>query len=343
MMNIQIKQCFKLHLLELFLLLVIFTSGCTSMENDATIEQLVVEMNQQIEAITLAETRSNVVPRFNQAKTVACLNAQFRVHDNIPEAMKQGIFSRVNTYPAMLRFANATNQDDSKKDIRGLSIKVSNVDGKVLWGQPGVQDFILNSYPALFVATPEEFLAFIRARREDAKLSFFLNPLDPHLKSLWIVMQARQKHLSLLDIRYWSTVPFQLGETMDQAVKYSVIPCSDYKTDKVVNAGKNQLRSAMKSHLKQGSACFYFAVQKQINSESMPIEDASVIWDEDLSPFQTLATISIDNQNFDDPEALAACERSSFNPWQSLEAHKPLGKMNAVRRLVYDNAASLRH
>ena len=343
MMNKQTEQCFKLHLSSLFLLLVIFTSECTSMENDAAIEQLVDEMNQQIEAITLAETSSNVVPRFNQAKTVACLNAQFRVHDNIPETMKQGIFARVNTYPAMLRFANATNQDDSKKDIRGLSIKLSSVDGKVLWGQPGVQDFILNSYPALFVATPEEFLAFIRARREDAKLSFFLNPLDSHLKSLWIVMNARQKHLSLLDIRYWSTVPFQLGEAMDQVVKYSVIPCSDYKTDKVVNAGKNQLRSAMKSHLKQGSACFHFAVQKQINTESMPIEDASVIWDEDLSPFQTLATISIDNQDFDNPEALAACERSSFNPWQSLKAHKPLGRMNAVRRLVYDHAASLRH
>ncbi len=81
----------------------------------------------------------------------------------------------------MLRFANAVNADDSKKDIRGLSIKVSDVNGPVLWGAPGSQDFLLNSYPALFVATPEDFLSFIRARQEDKKIRFFINPFDPQI------------------------------------------------------------------------------------------------------------------------------------------------------------------
>ena len=342
MMSKEIESQFKFQFSRLFLLGVILSSGCSNLENEVPIEQLVTEMNQRIEVVSRAETKNNVVPRFNQSKTVACLNAQFRVHDFIPENLKQGVFSQAKTYPALLRFANATNQDDSKKDIRGLSIKLSDVDGSVLWGQPGVQDFILNSYPALFVATPEEFLAFIRARQEDAKLSFFLNPFDSHLKSFWIVMNARQKHMSLFDIRYWSTVPFQFGESTDQVVKYSVIPCSDYETNKVVNSGENQLRSAMKSHLRQGTACFQFAVQKQTDTERMPIDDATVIWDEALSPFQTLATITIENQVIDDPKTLAACERSHFNPWQSLTAHKPLGRMNEVRRLVYENAARLR-
>ncbi len=75
----------------------------------------------------------------------------------------------------------------------------------------------------------------------------------------------------------------------------------------------------------------------------MPIEDASVIWDEDVSPFQTVASITIKNQDFDNPESLAHCERSSFNPWQSLAEHKPLGRMNEVRRLVYADAAKLRN
>ena len=75
----------------------------------------------------------------------------------------------------------------------------------------------------------------------------------------------------------------------------------------------------------------------------MPIEDASVIWDEDVSPFRTVATITISNQDFDNQASLAACERASFNPWQSLAAHEPLGRMNAVRRLVYANAAKLRN
>jgi len=310
------------------------------MKHEIPIDQLVAELSQSIAAVTLAEAENNIIPRFNQSKTVACVNAEFTVHDDIPEELKQGIFSQPISYPAKLRFANATNRDDSKKDVRGLSIRLSNVEGEVLWGEPGLQDFLLNSYPALFVATPEDFLAFARARQEDKKLLFFVNPLDPHLKSLWIAFKSLKKHLSPLDIRYWSTVPFRLG---NQVVKYSVIPCSDYHTTQAVEAGENQLRAALKAHLQQGPACFHFAVQKQTDPDSMPIDDASVIWDEEASPFITVATIKIENQDFDNPESLATCERSSFNPWQSLAAHEPLGRMNQVRRLVYANAAQVRN
>ncbi|PPD34963.1 MAG: catalase [Methylomonas sp.] len=310
------------------------------MKHEIPIDQLVAELSQSIAAVTLAEAENNIIPRFNQSKTVACVNAEFTVHDDMPEELKQGIFSQPISYPAKLRFANATNRDDSKKDVRGLSIRLSNVEGEVLWGEPGLQDFLLNSYPALFVATPEDFLAFARARQEDKKLGFFVNPLDPHLKSLWIAFQSLKKHLSPLDIRYWSTVPFRLG---NQVVKYSVIPCSDYQTTQAVEAGENQLRAALKAHLQQGPASFHFAVQKQTDPDSMPIDDASVIWDEEASPFITVATIKIKSQDFDNPESLATCERSSFNPWQSLAAHEPLGRMNQVRRLVYANAAQVRN
>ncbi len=313
------------------------------MKNEATTDQLATEMSQRVEAVMLAESRTNSIPRFNQSKTIGCVKAQFRVHEDIPEQLKHGVFSQATSYPAMLRFANATNQDDSKKDIRGLSIRLSNVEGSVLWGEQGFQDFILNSYPALFVATPEDFLAFAKARQENKKLGFFLNPFDSHLKSLWIVYKARKQHWSLLDIRYWSTVPFRLGETGDQVVKYSVIPCSDYKTTLPVNAGENQLRSALKSHLQIEPARFHFAVQIQTQPHSMPIEDASVIWNEDVAPFQIVATITIENQDFDTSQALEYCERCSFNPWQSLAAHQPLGRMNEVRRMVYANAAELRN
>ncbi len=206
-----------------------------------------------------------------------------------------------------------------------------------------MQDFLLNSYPALFVATPEDFLAFIRARQEGSELGFFLNPFDSHLKSLWIVYKARDRHLSPLDIRYWSTVPFRLGPENGPAVKYSVTPCSDYRTQEAVNPGENQLRAAVGAHLRQAPACLSFGVQTQTSPESMPIEDATVIWDEDESPFVTVATITIPDQAIDDSDTLARCERSAFNPWQGLAAHEPLGRMNAVRREVYSAATEVRN
>lgn len=321
----------------------ILLSGCAGNVQRMPLDQLADEMSQGVEAVTLAERQNGVIPRFNQSKTIACLNGEFRVRRDIPAELKQGVFSRPDSYPAMLRFASASEQDDSRKDIRGLSIKVSDVDGAVLWGQPGTQDFLLNSYPALFVATPEEFLSFIRARQAGDELKFFLNPSEPHPNSLLIVSKARQRHLSPLDIRYWSTVPFRLGENEAQVVKYSVTPCSDHTTITAVDPGNNQLRAAVKAHLQQGNACFYFGIQRQTEPDIMPIEDSSVIWDEKVSPFETVATIVVEDQKFDDPESLAACERTSFNPWQSLPAHEPLGRMNQVRRMVYDRAAELRN
>ncbi len=311
------------------------------MSNEMAIDQLVAEFSERIAAIMQAETENGVMPRFNQPKTVACVQASFQVHDDIPEAFRHGIFANPATYPAKLRFANATQRDDAKKDIRGLSMRLSNVEGEVLWGEAGFQDFILNSHPALFVATPEQFLEFTRMRQQGKKLLFFLHPFSPHLKSLWIGYKASRKHLSPLDIRYWSTVPFKLGENSDQVVKYSVIPCSDYQTIQAVEPGEHQLRAALKAHLQQGPARFHFAVQLQTDPVSMPIEDASLVWDEAVSPFQPLATITIEQQDFDDPASWAACEKSSFNPWQCLAAHEPLGRMNLVRRLIYANAAAL--
>ncbi len=321
----------------------LFTIGAVIGGDGATIEQLEAEMMQRVQSVTQAERKDGIVPRFNQVKSVGCVEARFEVHDQIDRRLKQGLFAHPGSYPAYLRFANATERDDSKKDIRGLSIRVRQVPGKVLWGEPGAQDFLLNSYPALFADTPETFLKFMRARQAGKELSFFLNPLDSHLKALWIVFRARERHLSPLDIRYWSTVPFRLGEDSGQAVKYSVTPCSSFRTRQAVEPGENQLRAALKAHLKGESACLAFGVQLRTDPEAMPLEDASVIWDEKASPFVEVATITIPDQAFDTTEALSRCEQSSFNPWQSLPAHEPLGRMNAVRRAVYAYGAALRH
>jgi catalase len=324
----------------LLLSLILITGLCRA-EQQASIDQLVAEMSQRIETITLKGKHNGTVPRFNQPKTIACVDAEFRVHADIPEVLRHGLFAKPGRYPARLRFANASEMDDSKKDIRGLSIRVSGVEADPLWGDVGRQDFVLNSYPALFADTPETFLKFIRARQEDKTLWFFLNPFDAHLKSLWILFKARKHHMSPLDIRYWSTVPFSLGR--DQVVKYAVTPCSDYSTEEIVDAGSHQLRAALKTHLQQGPACFAFGVQQQHDPVTMPIDDASVTWDEDVSPFQTVATLTFEDQPFETRQALAACEESQFNPWQTLPSHRPLGRMNEVRRQVYAKAAMVRN
>jgi hypothetical protein len=83
-------------------------------------------------------------------------------------------------------------------------------------------------------------------------------------------------------------------------------------------------------------------VQFQQDAGEMPVEDASVIWDEDDAPYQKVARLTISQQDFSSAAALQNCERQRFNPWQSLEEHRPLGGINRVRRAVYSEAGEFR-
>jgi len=98
----------------------------------------------------------------------------------------------------------------------------------------------------------------------------------------------------------------------------------------------------MATQLQSSPACFDFMVQLQTDPEAMPIEDASVIWDEDDAPFLNVATLTIKDQPFTTAEHVQACEQMSFNPWQSLPDHQPLGGINRVRKPVYSEISAFR-
>jgi len=304
------------------------------------IDQLANGMVQLINEIQKNKDPGAEVKRFNQGKSLGCFDATFEVEDGIAPELKIGLFKKTGRYKSQLRFASASTFDDSEKDLRGMSIKVLGVEGESLGDVNAEQHFLLNSHPALFVDTPETFYKFIQATYEDKRWKFFLNPLDSHLKSLWIVFKARDNHTSPFDIRYWSTTPSALGD--GKVVKYSTQPCSSLSSSLPDPLTENYLRNSMEKHLASDGVCFDFMVQLQTNEDDMPIEDASVEWDEDDSPFQRLARINIEPQDFRTPEALAACEKTSFNPWQSLPAHKPLGRMNQVRQKVYSFTSRFR-
>ena len=302
-----------------------------SMPDD--LDQTANAMIQLITEMQKTSKRDGKVMRFNQGKSLGCVNAGFEVPNNLPAELQQGLFAQPGNYQARLRFASASTFDDSEKDLRGMSIKVLGVAGDSLGDIDGEQDFLLNSYPALFVDTPETFLKFIQSSYQDERMKFFINPFDLHLKSLWILFKARENPTSPFDIRYWSTTPFALGA--GRAVKYSVKPCSSKSSELPGTLSENYLSDAMEQHLASAPACFDFMVQLQSNDDDMPLEDASVIWDEGDSPFQTVARINIEPQDFRSAQAMTECENISFNPWQSLSQHEPLGRMNQVRNKVY--------
>ena len=264
----------------------------------------------------------------------------FEIPENLPVRFRQGLFAQPGDHPAKIRFANASTDDDQDKDFRGMSIKVFNVDGNSLWGENGQQDFILNSYPALFAGNPEEFLSFLEANADGAAWKFFANP--GNWDSVSLLIRGRDNISSPFDIRYWSTTPYRFGNDPSSAVKYSVKSCSTITSETPDDAGPNFLQANMKQHLTSSDVCFDFMVQFQGDPEEMPIEDASVVWDEEDSPYESIARLIIRDQEFQSPQAMANCENETFNPWQSLADHQPIGGINRVRRAVYSEAGDFR-
>ena len=103
------------------------------------------------------------IRRFNQARASGCMDAEFIVPADLADALKVGLFARPGTYAARMRFANATSDDDSEKDIRGLSIKVRGVEGENLTAGVSDQDFVLNSHPVMMAADAKNFMELLRA------------------------------------------------------------------------------------------------------------------------------------------------------------------------------------
>lgn len=298
-------------------------------------------MIDSIKTISRMRHLSGRPRRFNQAKGIACLDADFHVPDDLPAALRHGLFARPGRYRAKIRFANATADDDRKKDFRGMSIKVFDVAGKPLWGEEGMQDFVLNSHPALFVGKPAEFLEFIESMRKRARWRFFITPRN--WDSLWMVLRGRKRIASPFDIPYWSTTPYRLGPDQSVAVKYAVRPCSGFTSSIPDGADSNFLSRAVQDHLTRGPACFDFMVQFQTDPVAMPVEDASVVWNEGRSGFRKAARITIERQELLDEASRRECEEITFNPWQCLADHQPLGGINRVRRSVYSELGRFRN
>jgi catalase len=309
----------------------------SSNSNEAEITD---KMIAAIETITLARAENGIVPRLNQAKSLGCFNAEFTVEQNLPANLRHGLFAQPGAHNSLVRFANASTADDRDKDFRGMSIKVFDVNGQPLWGEAGQQDFLMNSYPALFAANPDEFLAFIEATADDAMWKFFINPFN--WDSVAIMLKGREKITSPFDINYWSTTPYRLGPDAGIAVKYAALSCSATPGQMPNEADENFLRTVMQQQLTTGEACFDFMVQFQQDPDAMPVEDASVIWDEGDAPYQKVARLTFSDQDFASPAALANCESQRFNPWQSLSDHRPLGGINRVRQAVYSEAGEFR-
>lgn len=306
----------------------------------AYIDDLAARLKQKI---TLQYPKG-LMRRDAHPKMHGVVKAEFTVLPDLPDDYRVGLFAHPATYQAWIRFSNqnADIQDDNKGDIRGMAIKVMNVDGEKLEPQaspPTTQDFILISTPVFVTRDVREFDQLIAAFTGNVFSMLWF--LATHWRVSWHLLLSMRKFANPLQIPYFSTTPYLFGDT---ACKYHAVPHPVANPDTIPSpASPDFLREAMIRQLAAGDVHVDFMVQRQTDPATMPIEDPGQAWPTDQSPYVKVATIRILQQAFDSEAQRRFGENLSFSPWHCLSAHRPLGGINRARRVVYETISRFRH
>lgn len=279
------------------------------------------------------------------AKHHGCVKSLVEItHEALPPQLRVGVFALNQRYPAWIRFSNGQSkpQADAKGDIRGFGLKLMEVPGLKLLEEERneqTQDFLMINTPDFFINDLRTYASFIKATSKGGVpfAAFAVTHLGVMVR---INRIFSQKVANPLETNFFSTTPYKLGNTV---VKYRVQPCLTGLTPYPDHPTHDFLRENMVRSLAQQESCFTFMVQVQKDPLSMPLEDATVHWDEKLSPWLPVARITIPRQTFDSPAQQGFCENLSFTPWHSLPDHKPLGSTNRVRKSVYESVSKFRH
>jgi catalase len=261
-------------------------------------------------------------------------------------------------YDAWVRYSSGNThvQKDSARDACGMSIKVMGVPGpKLMDPNAGTQDFVMMNATQFFILNLPEYRSFTSSLGQGSKVGYFLGGFTPdlpdrnwgkmlnfkeyHVREMFLALKTlKPPPDSLLNTQFYSVSAYRLGS--QEYVKYSARPCREAKAVSVDHSDPNFLREEMVQRLKNGDTCFEFLVQRQVPGKNMPVEDTTVEWSEDDSPFVPVAHVDIKKQSFIENQDL--CENLSFNPWHSLPEHKPVGVMNRIRKPLYQEVARYR-
>jgi hypothetical protein len=282
--------------------------------------------------------------RVGNTKTYGAVRGTFEVLGELPEPYRRGVFSSPRSFPAWVRFGGPgplSPPDMRDNGLLSVGVKLMGVEGpKLLDDEQHTQDFTALSSPTFTTPDVIENVKLQRRLREGLPGFYFMDPRDSHyLDAIMQGLYARAQS-SPLEATYWSTVPYLMGE--GRAMMFSLCPRSHERTPIPKRPPANYLRHAMARTLAAGSVAFDFKVQLQTDPHAMPLENASVIWPERLSPPVTVARLTLPVQRFDSPEQLAFARSLSFQPWHCIAEHRPLGSQNRARKAIYYELSKLR-
>lgn len=297
------------------------------------------------------------------AKSHGVLIGQLSVHDKLPSHLAQGVFAKPATYPVVIRLSTAPGDIDSDKVSapRGMAIKMLGVSGRQFLPrrqQATTQDLLLVNHPVIAFGHAAAYLQVQKL------LEKHMDDSDTTKRIVAALARGGSKALHAFGIESPAIDTLGapnnhiLGETFfsmaavrygDYVAKLCAAPLSDNVrrlTGQPVDsgAGDSVLRELVVEFFKHQGAEYELRAQLCTGTDRMPIEDASIDWPQEESPYQPVARLTIAPQDAYSPaRRVFADDVLSFNPWHCIEEHRPLGSIMRARIKAYEASSAFRH
>lgn len=327
-------------------------------DEQATIDGIIQGMTQQSETV---EKREQHAVRASHAKSSACAIGELTISPGLPPELAQGLFAKPGTFSVAVRFAQGPGETlgDRVSTHRGMAIKIFGVEGEKLPGHNvDTQDFVLATGTTFPSGTAKGFL-------RDGTVIGKATSLPEGVKS--VVSSTMRNFNKLLHAvgtespkadffghpfthplsePYFSQAPIRFGEYVAKIGAFPVSAAQQTLKDWTLDPhdDENGFRHATVGFFAENEVVYEIRAQLWVDADSQPIEDASVDWPVEESPYRTVATLRLPAQN-----AYSAARQHyfddvmTFRPAHSLAAHCPLGSVMRARLQVYQALSAFRH
>ena len=212
--------------------------------------------------------------------------------------------------------------------------------------------------PVLTAATPKAFLANLRLltkttdRAPGCKkaLSAVLREAEKAVEAVggesgMLKNLGGQPATHILGETFYTCVPILYGPYF---AKLSIAPVSPELTALTdapldLHGHPDPLRDAVNAFFAAQAGEWEVRVQLATDLARMPIEDASVTWPEDESPYVPVARLRVPRQPaWTNARSSVIDDCMVFSPWHGLAAHRPLGGVMRSRRPAYEMSSTFR-
>jgi len=294
-------------------------------------------------------------------KSHGLISAEMEIYDNLPPSLAQGMFAKAQTLPLVMRFSTVPGDilHDKTCTPRSLAIKVLGVDGDRLPGSEKAitQDFLFVNGASFLSSSVQVFLSNLKhiASTPETSTEFrhFLSQIFRSTAKLVESLKSGQQTLirnlhqpqetNILGETYFSQDPILYGNYMAKIAFVPISPDLITLTNKPIDTlASDGLRKSIVDYFIAHTAVWELRVQLCTDIKQMPIEDSTVIWSADVSPYIPIARITAKPQIAWSPyRSHVVDEGMMFSPWHGIQSHRPLGSVMRLRKMSYEMSRNL--